>query len=88
MITTDNQNRLNDMRKENDDLRDCLVMLQREMMEIVTLKNDVFTKRFKAEYGQATEVPPENEEAIAHQIETIREELFNSGFDESGRELV
>ena len=88
MITTDNQNRLNDMRKENDDLRDCLVMLQREMMEIVTLKNDVFTKRYKAEYGPATEVPPETEEAIAHQIETIREELFNSGFDESGRELV
>ena len=88
MISTENERRIKDMTRENEELRDCLVMLQRELMEIVTVKNDIFTKRFKAEYGAKTEIPPETEEAIQHQIETIKEELFNSSFDESGRELI
>jgi hypothetical protein len=64
MITSQNEKRMTEMTRENEELRDCLVMLQRELMEIVTVKNDIFTKRFKAEYGPKTEVPPETEEAI------------------------
>ena len=88
MISSENEKRIKEMTRENEELRDCLVMLQRELMEIVTVKNDIFTKRFKAEYGPKSEVPPETQEAISHQIETIKEELFNSSFDESGRELI
>ena len=76
------------MSEENADLRECLKMLQREIMEIVQVKKDVFTKRFKAEYGASRELPPETEDQLAHQIETIREELFNVSFEEHGRELI
>ena len=66
MLSSKNELRIKEMTRENEELRDCLVMLQRELMEIVTFKNDIFTKRFKAEYGPKSEVPPETEEAISH----------------------
>ena len=81
MISSENEKRIKEMTRENEELRDCLVMLQRELMEIVTVKNDIFTKRFKAEYGPKSEVPTETEEAISHQIETIKEELFFNCLD-------
>ena len=76
------------MRDENSDLRECLRALQREVMDIVNLKQDMFSKRFKAEFGQQKEPAPETQEAIASQIEQIRDELFNANFEESGRELI
>ena len=88
MISKDQEARFKSMSEENADLRECLKMLQREIMEIVQVKKDVFAKRFKAEYGAAKEVPQETEEQLVHQIETIREELFNVSFDENGRELI
>ena len=88
MISNDQEQRFKSMSEENSDLRECLKMLQREIMEIVQVKKDVFAKRFKAEYGASKEVPQETEDAIAHQIETIREELFNVSFEENGRELI
>ena len=69
-------------------MRDCLRLLQKEVMEIVNLKQDMFSKRFKAEFGASREPTPETQEALAHQIETIRDELFNVNFEENGRELI
>ena len=66
MISQDQDARFKEMSEENADLRECLKMLQREIMEIVQVKKDVFSKRFKAEYGASKDVPPETEEAIAH----------------------
>lgn len=76
------------MRDENGDMRDCLRHLQKEIMEIVNLKQDMFSKRFKAEFGANKEQSPETQEAMAHQIEAIRDELFNLNFEENGRELI
>ena len=53
------------MRDENSDLRECLRALQREVMDIVNLKQDMFAKRFKAEFGQQRDPAPETQEAIA-----------------------
>lgn len=50
-------------------------------MEIVTLKQDIFAKRFRAEYGAHRNPAPESEEAINHSIEQIREDLFNVSFE-------
>ena len=81
------------MRDENQDLRECLKLLQREIFDIVNLKQDIYTKRFKAEFGgQSKDVASgsqaEIQENIAHQIETIREDLFNLPFEDSGKELI
>jgi len=35
------------------------------MLDVVSLKQDIFTKRFKAEYGASKE-PAETEEALKH----------------------
>lgn len=74
------------MSQENSQLKEALKMLQRELLDIVQLKHDIYTQRFKAEFGQHKQ--PETEEQIAHQIQLIRDELFNTAFDENGKELV
>jgi len=88
MISRDQEEVYKKMSDENADLKECLKMLQRELLEVVSLKQDVFTKRFKAEFGAHKEPGPETEEVMAHQIEAIREELFNVSFEESGKDLV
>jgi hypothetical protein len=65
------------MRSENSELKDALKMLQKELLDIVALKHDVFVRRFKAEFGASREPGAETEEALAAQIEVVREELFN-----------
>ena len=55
MISKDQEDVYRRVTEENNDLRDCLRLLQREMVEVVCLKNDVFTQRFKAEHGKDLE---------------------------------
>lgn len=57
-------------------------------MEIVSFKQDIFSKRFKAEYGSGRDPTSETQEALAQKIELIRDELFNVNFEENGRELI
>lgn len=52
------------MSSENGQLKEALKMLQRELLDIVQLKHDIYTQRFKAEFGQHKQ--PETEEQIAH----------------------
>ena len=69
--------------QENHDLKDCLKMLQREMFDIVKLKSDIYLKRFKAEnYNAGDSSALNSEEVLKHEIERIRESLFNLPFDE------
>jgi len=84
MISKDQEETYRKVCEENNDLRDCLRMLQREMFDVVCLKNDVFTQRFKAEHGKELA----NEEKMNANIESIREELFNLGFEESGKDTI
>ena len=37
------------LQKENRELKDCLKSLQRELFDIVKLKSEIYTRRFKAE---------------------------------------
>jgi len=57
--------------------------LQEELFEIVDLKTDIYNKRFKAELNRE----PENEEQVKHEIQKIRDELFDTRFKESSREI-
>lgn len=84
MISKDQEDVYRRVTEENNDLRDCLKLLQREMMEVVCLKNDVFTQRFKAEHGKDLE----NDKKLNARIEQIKDELFNLGFEESGKDLI
>lgn len=43
-------------------------------------------KRYKAEYGESIET--ETEEKLKHDIEKIRDEMFNLPFEESAKEIV
>lgn len=65
MISKDQEEAYRRVTEENNDLRDCLRLLQREMMDIVCLKNDVFTQRFKAEHGRDIE----NDEKVNAKID-------------------
>ena len=76
------------MRVENSELKEALKLLQKELLEIVVVKHDVFMRRYKAEYGSESRPNQETEEALSAQIDTIRDELFNQNFEESGKELI
>ena len=54
------------------------------MFDVVCLKNDVFTQRFKAEHGKELA----NEDKMNAKIDQIRDELFNLGFEESGKDTI
>lgn len=84
MISKDQEQNYNRVCEENNSLRDCLRLLQREMLEVVCLKNDVFTQRFKAEHGRDID----NTDKMTAKIESIREELFNMSFEETGKDLI
>ena len=59
------------------------------MFDIVKLKSDIYMKRFKAENFNAGDQNSLNsEEILKHEIEKIRESLFNLPFGENGREII
>ena len=84
MVSKDQEQNYGRVCEENNSLRDCLRQLQREMLEVVCLKNDIFTQRFKAENGKDLE----NEEKMTAKIELIRDELFNMSFEDTGKDLI
>ena len=89
MVSKNREEVLERITQENHDLKDCLKALQREMFDIVKLKSDIYLKRFKAENfnaGDASAVS--SDEILRHEIEKIREELFNLPFGETGREII
>ena len=49
MISKSQEEAYKRISQENNDLKDCLKNLQREMFDIVKLKSDIYMKRFKAE---------------------------------------
>ena len=51
------------------------------------LKTEIYQKRHTAEYGHPNP-DYENEETVKHEIEKIREELFNLPFEQAGTEII
>jgi hypothetical protein len=88
LIAKDQEEVYRRMSEENSELKDCLRVLQREMMDVVCLKQDMFTQRVKAEYGAGKEVQMETEESLRNKIQLVRDELFNQGFEESGQDII
>ena len=80
MITQNCQEIQKRLADENGQLRDCLKHLQRELFEIVDLKTDIYRKRLQAEFPQSS-AEIETEVQIRHDIERIREELFNLPYE-------
>ena len=60
------------------------------MFDIVKLKSDIYIKRFKAENFKADDpmFNTSSEEILKHEIEKIRENIFNLPFEETGREII
>jgi hypothetical protein len=60
------------------------------MFEIVKLKSEVYQKRFKAENYKANDPLNQatSDEILRHELEKIREALFNLPYEESGREII
>ena len=73
--------------EEVRELKDCLKQLQREMFDIVKLKSDIYSKRFKAENFKG-DASATSEDILKNQIENIKEGLFNVNFEETGREII
>lgn len=73
---------------ENAELKECLKHLQRELFDIVDLKTEVFMKRYKAEFSQLNEQKADSEEVLRHEIDKIRDEIFNLPFQQSGQEII
>jgi hypothetical protein len=73
--------------QENHELKDCLKMLQREMFDIVKLKSDIYQKRFKAENYNANDIST-SDEILKHELEKIKESLFNLPFGETSQEII
>lgn len=82
MISRNQDDLLRRLTDENQELKDCLRALQREMFDIVDLKTTVYRSRFEAEFKGA------DFDAVRHDLERVREELFALPFDQAGRELV
>lgn len=78
------------LQKENRDLKDCLKSLQRELFDIVKLKSEIYTRRFKAELYTPDDPlgKVQSEDVLRHEIEKIKEELFNLPFEENSREMI
>lgn len=81
MVSQDQEKLFAQMSYENSQLKDALRLLQKELLDIVQLKQDVYRERRRLE-GLDTE----NE--LQHEIQAIRDELFSTAFDESGQELI
>ena len=90
MISKSQEEAYKRVSQENFDLKDCLKNLQREMFDIVKLKSDIYMKRFKAENYRADDpmCNTTSEEILKHEIEKIRESIFNLPFEETGKEII
>jgi hypothetical protein len=86
MIVKGNEDNMRRLTEENHSLRNCLKDLQKELFEIVEFKKETFMKRYKAERGLSIDY--ENEEVVRHEIERIRDDIFNLPFEEAGRDIV
>ena len=83
MVCKSHEEMFKKVQTENNDLKDCLKLLQKEMFDIVKLKSDIYLRRFKAEnYNPNDTQAVTSEEILKHEITQIKENLFNMGFED------
>ena len=76
--------------EENQELKECLKALQKEMFDIVDLKTAIYRNRFEAELHPSTtsDGMAAPFDVLKHDLDRIRDELFSLPFEQAGRELV
>ena len=83
LVTKANQEVQNSLRTENEDLKDCIKMLQDELLEIVKVKTENYSKRYNTEFKQNLE-----EAFSQHEIHPINKDFINMPFEESGKMII
>ncbi|CAI2370133.1 unnamed protein product [Moneuplotes crassus] len=83
LVTKANQEVQSSLKTENEDLRDCIKMLQDELLEIIKVKTENYQKRFNTEFKQNLE-----EEFARHDIEPVNKDLVNMPYEESGKKII
>ncbi len=82
-VTKANQEVHNTLRTENEDLRDCIKMLQDELLDIVKVKIDNYKKRYNTEFRQNLD-----QEFARHDINPINKDLIQMPYEEAGKTIV
>jgi len=85
LISRTNQERIRGLEQENHEVRECLRMLQREMIEIVAIKQDSFWKRY--EISTSKQLDP-NDPVLKPVIKPLSEETFNISFQKDAKIVV
>ena len=83
LVTKANQEIQNNLKSENQDLRECIKMLQKELLEIIQLKSNTFSRRYNNEFKQEL-----NEDFAKHNIVPVKEDLINMPFDNCGKDII
>jgi flavodoxin len=83
LVTKANQELQNSLKTENSDLKECIKMLQEELLEIVKVKVSHVNKRYSTEFQQ------DMDQTLArHDIEPINMDLVDMPFDLTGRVII
>jgi len=83
LVTKANQEVQNSLKTENEDLRECIKMLQDELLEIVKVKIEHCKTRHNTEYKRNLE-----QDFNDHEIEPMNKDLINMPFEESGNRIL
>lgn len=83
LVTKANHELQNSLKTENSDLKECIKMLQEELLEIVKVKVSHVNKRYNTEFrGDMDQTFTRND------IEPINMDLVNMPFDQTGRLII
>jgi hypothetical protein len=83
LVTKANQEVQNSLKSENSDLKECIKMLQNELLEIVQVKTEHFGKRYNTEYQKNLD-----KAMTEHDIQPLNTDLVNMPFEHSGKTIL
>lgn len=83
LVTKANQELQNSLKTENSDLKECIKMLQEELLEIVKVKVSHVNKRYNTEFQRDMD-----QTFTRNDIEPINMDLVNMPFDHTGRVII
>jgi hypothetical protein len=85
LISKTSQEKIKNLEFENQEIRECLRMLQKEMLQIVEIKQSNFKKRFEILYHKEPELADLNLKQV---IKPIEEDKFNVSFAKEGKVIM
>ena len=83
LLGSANNDRIAALSTENEQLRECLKLLQKEIFEIVNIKSQTLMKRYEAEYGKQP-----SKDFTAHEIEAMNEDMMNMPYKSHGLTIL